>query len=137
MIPCAVTPPEEDESKWCPHCGGSLTRRPMLRHPCFDDDHARLMETHPQTGQRRFVNLSPSQWAILCALREAWQPHHNMGRPQSRIYLLECLPDGGADPDIKVIDVHVCKLRQKLVGTPFAIGTARGRGYYLMRRDED
>lgn len=38
-----------------------------------------------------------------------------------------------SDVDIKIIDVIVCKLRRKLVGTEIKIATSWGRGYFIER----
>ena len=41
------------------------------------------------------------------------------------------LRTGGDEPEIKIVDVYVCKLRAKLKSIGLEIGTSWGRGYWL------
>jgi two-component system, cell cycle response regulator CtrA len=76
----------------------------------------------------RPVRLTPREYAVLelLILRK--------GKPVSKETFMNHLYGGDADePEIKIIDVFVCKLRRKLAdaGAPDLIGTLWGRGYML------
>jgi two-component system OmpR family response regulator len=74
-------------------------------------------------GQR--VDLQPREFALLELLMR------NAGRPISRMQLLERLWDYNFDPQTNVVDVLVCRLRNKLDRDfePKLIHTLRGVGY--------
>ena len=55
----------------------------------------------------------------------------NSNKP-SRAYIMDCLYSHRiAHPDIKILDVLVCKLRKKLSLHDIKIETYHGRGYWL------
>lgn len=71
-----------------------------------------------------FVILSKSEAEIFASLRAA------QGQIVSREQLLAGLYMVGADEaEIKIIDVHICKLRAKLKPLGLSIQTAWGRGF--------
>lgn len=56
--------------------------------------------------------------------------YHRQGRTINKEAMLSSLYAHDADwPDIKIIDVFICKIRAKLVGFPGCIETIWGRGY--------
>jgi two-component system cell cycle response regulator CtrA len=73
------------------------------------------------------VHLTGKEYAILelLALRK--------GICQSKDAILNHLYGGTDEPEAKIIDVFVCKLRKKIAvaGAPELIGTVWGRGYIL------
>jgi two-component system, cell cycle response regulator CtrA len=75
----------------------------------------------------RAVHLTGKEYAILelLALRK--------GICQSKDAILNHLYGGTDEPEAKIIDVFVCKLRKKIAqaGAPELIGTVWGRGYIL------
>jgi two-component system, cell cycle response regulator CtrA len=78
-------------------------------------------------GDQR-LHISPKEYAILelLSLRK--------GTTLTKEFLLHELYAGADEPDLRIIDVFVCKLRRKLVkatGGEHYIETVRGRGYLL------
>jgi two-component system, OmpR family, response regulator len=74
-------------------------------------------------GQR--IELQPREFALLELLMR------NAGRPLTKSYLLERLWDFNVEPQTNVVDVLVCRLRNRLDrGFPVKlIGTVRAVGY--------
>lgn len=72
--------------------------------------------------------LTVSEAAILrrLALRPGWIV--SKGSIHDSLY---GLADPFDAPSVKIIDVYVCKLRQKLAGTGLVVSTHWGRGYSL------
>lgn len=92
-----------------------------------------------EPGQRKAtvgghpIRLTSREWAILELMLLA------LGRVLSKETFLNQLYAGVDEPDIKIIDVFICRLRQKLAkaGAGNLIGTEWGRGYVLRdSRDE-
>ena len=52
------------------------------------------------------------------------------------LYQLKAFADEDV-PEIKIIDVFICKLRKKITPLGITIGTAWGRGYYLEEPIDD
>jgi len=80
-------------------------------------------------GQR--IDLQPREFALLELLMR------NRGRPLSKMHLLERLWDYSFDPQTNVVDVLVCRLRNKL-DRDFErklIQTLRGIGYVFRPAD--
>ncbi len=75
----------------------------------------------------KIARLTKHEWLIFEALRS------RAGRVVSEGFLLEYTYDGRDEPDCRIIPVWVCRLRQKLKGTPFSIETERSAGYRLRR----
>jgi two-component system cell cycle response regulator CtrA len=78
-------------------------------------------------GDQR-LHISPKEYAILevLSLRK--------GSTLSKEFLLHEIYAGMDEPDLRIIDVFVCKLRRKLAkatGGEHYIETVRGRGYLL------
>lgn len=75
----------------------------------------------------RRVHLTGKEYAILelLVLRK--------GMVLTKEVFLNHLYDGMDEPEIKIIDVFICKLRKKLAeaGAPNVIGTVWGRGYMV------
>ena len=83
-------------------------------------------------GQR--LVLTRKEYAVLQLLAL------NQGRPVSKDMLLLHLYNGRSEPEPKIIDVYLCRLRQKLAqasgGLSF-IRTRRGQGYLLVAPDRE
>lgn len=75
----------------------------------------------------RAVHLTTKEYAILELLLM------RRGTVLSKENFLDHLYGGMDEPDAKIIDVFVCKLRKKLqqAGAPNVIGTVWGRGYII------
>jgi two-component system cell cycle response regulator CtrA len=74
------------------------------------------------------VHLSPKEYEILELLSS------RKGTIVTKEMFLNRLYGDGHEPGHKIIDIFVCKLRQKLTratGGPHCIGTVWGRGYVL------
>lgn len=61
------------------------------------------------------------------------------GKPVTKPQLMDAIyfDRAGDDPDVKIIDVFVCKLRRKLAGTRFSVETVWGMGYALKAVESD
>lgn len=127
----SVEAPILDDDRWCPHCGGRLgPPRRGLVDTCFDDVRHEIVPASSPP-----IHVTPSEWRLLDALREGWDEAAGKSRPMSRVYLLQVVC-GTDEREDKIIDVFICHLRAKLSGTPYAIKTRWGRGYYLCRRED-
>jgi two-component system OmpR family response regulator len=73
------------------------------------------------------IELKPKEFALLEYLLQ------NQGRVVSKTLMLEHVWDCAFDPQTNVVDVHVCRLRQKIDRDfqPKLIHTMRGVGYVL------
>jgi hypothetical protein len=77
---------------------------------------------------RRANSLTPKEHAILESLKR------EKGAVVEKVTLLDRLYGSSNVPDVKIIDVFICKLRQKLareLGNNNCIETVWGRGYRL------
>ena len=86
------------------------------------------LSTHRVEVDGRLVHLTSKEYAILeiLSLRK--------GTTTTKVTLLEHLYDGLDEPEMKIIDVFICKLRKKLArmtGGETYIETVRGHGYRL------
>ncbi len=86
------------------------------------------LNTHRVEVNGKQVHLTNKEYAILeiLSLRK--------GTTTTKVMLLDHLYDGLDEPEMKIIDVFICKLRKKLVrltGGEHYIETVRGRGYRL------
>ena len=84
--------------------------------------------THRVEVDGRLVHLTSKEYAILeiLSLRK--------GTTTTKVTLLDHLYDGLDEPEMKIIDVFICKLRKKLArmtGGETYIETVRGHGYRL------
>jgi len=105
----------------------SVTRRRLRTqriqvHDLSIDFQLRRVERNGQS-----IDLSPREFEVLWLLAQA------SGRPVSQKELLQRLWGIDFDPESKVVEVHVFRLRRKLErrGAPL-IETVRGAGYRLM-----
>lgn len=82
-----------------------------------------VLKAQPLANLRSAFDLSNQEAKLLAALSD--------GRNHSKESILSALyyerPDEA--PEIKIVDVFVCKLRKKLVGYPIVIETLWGSGY--------
>lgn len=85
------------------------------------------LQTREVTRAGRLLNLQAREFSLLELLMR------NVGRPISKSMILERLWDYGFDPQTNVVDVLVCRLRNKVDrGFPDKlIHTIRGVGYVL------
>jgi two-component system cell cycle response regulator CtrA len=75
----------------------------------------------------RFAHLAPQEFQIFLTLYDA------KGKLRSKEQLLRAVaPMVDREPEIKIVDVYVCKIRRKLAGTPIEIQTVWGDGYRLV-----
>lgn len=78
----------------------------------------------------RVLKLTPTQRTLYLMLRK------NTGKCVSREGLMVAIYGGSPDdePEMKIIDVFVCKLREKMrrFGSPYAIETVWGVGYRMV-----
>lgn len=75
----------------------------------------------------RFAHLAPQEFGIFITLYDAG------GKLRSKEQLLRAIaPMVDREPEIKIVDVYVCKVRRKLRGTGVKIETVWGDGYRLV-----
>lgn len=100
----------------CPCCGRAL---PV-------DEQLRVDPAGIVVRRGRYATLTKQEQSLFLSL------HGAAGRLRTREQLLSDLYWQEADePEIKIIDVFVCKLRKKLKPLGVDIVTAWGRGYRL------
>lgn len=106
----------------------------MTRNELIDyvgDLEARLMaagdvrDNQAPTNLQRMFGLSPKEADLLIALSD--------GRSRSKESLLTAMYSDrpNEEPEIKIIDVFICKIRRKLEGSGVNIETIWGRGYVI------
>ena len=91
------------------------------------------LETQLADIAGRRLDLTRKEFAVLQLLAL------NRGRPVSKDMLLLHLYSGRSEPEPKIIDVYLCRLRQKLAqasGGRSFIRTRRGQGYLLIDQQE-
>ena len=86
------------------------------------------LNTHRVEVDGKQIHLTNKEYAILeiLSLRK--------GTTTTKVMLLDHLYDGLDEPEMKIIDVFICKRRKKLAGLTGGehyIETVRGRGYRL------
>jgi DNA-binding winged helix-turn-helix (wHTH) protein len=99
----------------------------MVMHVCPECGGTGMWKSKPESiALYNGVHLSGKEGLILAVLGQRF------GKCQSKAYLYDALyGDGQSQPEIKIIDVFVCKLRAKMQGGPLVIATHWGRGYSL------
>lgn len=103
----------------CPTCGQGLPADLMA----IDYDAGIIV------ANGRFAHLTVQEFRIFEALYDA------KGRIQTKENLLRAItPLIDDEPEIKIVDVLVCKVRKKLQGLSVNIETMWGRGYRLSQR---
>jgi two-component system cell cycle response regulator CtrA len=76
-----------------------------------------------------FAYLTKQEFEIFITLYDA------RGRVLSKEALLAAIaPDIDEEPEIKIVDVFVCKIRKKLNGLGLSLETVWGRGYRMSQR---
>ncbi len=82
-------------------------------------------------GGGQVAHLTKQEFDLFMAL---WQA---APRVMSKEALLGATADrnGFEEPEIKIIDVYICKARKKLAPLGIAIETAWGRGYRIVKGD--
>lgn len=101
----------------CPLCGQPIHDMPVTvyRERCM------------AVADGRFALLTGSETEVLTALARAFPRIVTKEALMDALYALK--PD--EEPEIKIIDVFICKLRKKLKPLGVEIDTAWGRGYGL------
>lgn len=103
----------------CPTCGQNLPVDLMA----IDYDAGIVV------ANGRFAHLTVQEFRIFEAL------HGSKGRIQTKEALLRAItPLIDDEPEIKIVDVLVCKIRKKLEGLNVKIETMWGRGYRMSQR---
>jgi two-component system cell cycle response regulator CtrA len=91
------------------------------------------LDTHEVRFRDLPVHLTAKEYSFLelLVLRK--------GQVVTKEMFLSHLYDGMDEPEIKIIDVFICKLRRKLsnVGANAVVGTVWGQGYIIRNQSED
>lgn len=108
-------------SKVCEHCGSAL---PEYGGITLDRDRAEI-----RYGGKRLGSLTSQEMALFTILLE------KAGKIVSKDTLLDMLyqlrPSEDEIPEVKIVDVFICKLRKKVAPMGINVATAWGRGYYM------
>ncbi len=101
----------------CPTCGNALPSN------VFAIDR----EAGIVVSNGRFARFAPQEFQIFITLYDA------KGKLRSKEQLLRAVaPMVDEEPEIKIVDVYVHKVRRKLEGTPLEVQTVWGDGYRLV-----
>lgn len=105
----------------CPLCGQDTPPLPLTL----------ISERNMVVEGGRYVLLTGTEMAVLEAMADV-APN---AIPKSRI--MDLVYGGMDEPDLKIIDVFICRLRKKLAHLSVGIGTSWGVGYWLDVRPGD
>lgn len=101
----------------CPTCGNALPSS-LFRV----DDEARIV-----VSDGKFAVMTDSEYAIFHTL------YRSAGKVKSREQLLNAICSLIDEaPEIKIIDVYICKIRRKLAGMSLTIENVWGDGYRII-----
>ena len=101
----------------CPSCRHEIAPDAKV---IFDDEAGII------TGSGRAAYLTPKQMEFMILLRAKFPETLLKGNAMDAIYM------GSADePETKILDTFVCKIRQRIAGIGIVIGTVRGQGFRL------
>ncbi|KKM61531.1 hypothetical protein LCGC14_1530790 [marine sediment metagenome] len=104
-------------SELCPTCGGAM---PESSSVILNRDTGVLV------GNKEIVILNGLQLRIMSALIDCYP------RVATREFILSRMYDHFIDePELKIVDVYICKLRKATRGIEISIITNWGRGYSL------
>lgn len=106
----------------CGACGQAV---PEFGGIAFDDDRNEI-----RYGGKRVGNLTGQEGVMFRAFLLANGNVRTKEALLNELYARKFYAEGEM-PEIKIIDVFVCKLRKKLEPLGLYIGTIWGRGYYL------
>ncbi len=106
----------------CPTCG-----QPLPETGIFFDDEAGILVVGGQ-----FVFFTKAEYALFSALWNA--PGRTRTKPQLMDGIYGLLVD--EEPQQKIVDVYVCKIRRKLGDLPLNIETLWGNGYRIVVKTE-
>lgn len=106
-----------------------LTRDQLIAHvynlEARLEEAGAVVKEQPVANLRATFGLTKYEAILLCTLAD--------GKTHNKESLLSALYFERADdaPEIKIVDVFVCKIRKKLVGYPVRIDTVWGTGYRI------
>ena len=119
---------EQDEL--CARIEAIIRRSEGHSQSCLQIGPLRLnTETHDVSMNGTLLQLSGKEYAILELLAT------RRGSVLTKAQFLSHLYGGADEPEAKIVDVFICKLRKKLsqAGAPDLIGTVWGHGYTVRR----
>lgn len=106
---------------------GEMTREELVEY-CYSleallESQNEMRSAENVSKLKEFFGLTPKEAAMLAALAD--------GRIYTKEHLLMELYSGRDEPEIKIIDVFVCKLRAKVSQFGIEVQTVWGTGYKL------
>lgn len=117
---------------------GKIIELPLDDWPKNSARHDRIPGTAPlsdeqvEAGCTRLFTVTPMEAQILTTLLR----RVDTTKQQLHTAITSKRPDSDG-PEIKIIDVVICKLRKKLKAFSITIETSWGRGYYISQADRD
>lgn len=101
----------------CPLCGGPIAASPVLILP----------ERGMVVANGRFVIMPSAEMLLLQRLVDVFP--RVLSKQEAMNWIYQLRPDD--EPEIKIIDVYICKMRKKLEPLGIRIDPSWGRGYAL------
>lgn len=119
------------EMRFCPHCSGPLDDPFTVAWGGWEFDERRNILTAPKVVQ--FTHI---EGVVIAAILRR---HGRVAHKTDHLYAAICGNRPDADwPEIKIVDVVVCKVRKKLFKADvFMIERAWGQGYYAAVYDPE
>lgn len=102
----------------CPTCGGKISADELIR---FD------AESNVIVGNGRAAVLTDTEMELMLVLKDAWPRVTSKDQILARMYSLK-----HEEPETKIVDVFVCKVRKKIKGLGVSIKTEWGSGLRLV-----
>lgn len=107
----------------CPCCGQAVDGAPFLADPT----------TNTILRGEESAKLTLQEFRVAVEMINAYPDMVSKDRLYDRVFL----DDHGEGPEIKIVDVVICKIRPKLAKLGFLISTVWGRGYKVIVGNPD
>lgn len=109
------------EHQQCPTCGHDIHPDAAIR---FDEECSII------TSHGNFACLTETQMSVIIAIKDSWPRICTKEHLLRVLYLIR-----SDEPDMKILDVFICKLRPKIKGLGFSIDTIWGQGFRFVYDD--
>lgn len=131
LLPLDSAPPR---LKWCPNCGHELDKDSIINWGgwSFDEDKNQFVPGTPGST----VHFTRAEGRVLACILRA---HGGVVDKEGGLYSAICANRPDCDwPELKIVDVIVCKVRKKLQKNNLSIfDTSWGKGYFAIQYTPD